>query len=264
MFLTGHGMSIEFVSRAQIFELSPTMARYIYDWQASTYVLEDYLVEAGEEVWLDLDDEAPTVLSQAQADEMNKESEEYCRSMCDVMPSPPPKLDYFNRLIAELPFDDWDQFMDQVGNKLGELCLAMGWEQLFFITDSKTAFLVQESDYQPCKEAEKKLIEMGLARDYSGGIILKATSLQSFIASAFWIERCNGSAPYMYFAPKGSSIVGAICKYGNFHFDCHDEGEQAQFEAALAQTGFDLAADGICMEKFSETSAIEGRSIDLD
>ena len=75
--------------------------------------------------------------------------------------------------------------------------------------------------------------------------------------------RCNASAPYILFAPRGSSAVAWLCKYGNFHFDFLDDAEKHEVERHVQTSDLDIEPDNMCYERFSEDGAIPGRAIEI-
>ena len=85
-------MSMERVSRADAFAQAPALARSLYDWQASGFNPDEDPFEAGEEVFLNMDDEAPTVLSAEEAARLNQEHADFCAAMRDPFEPQPPEL----------------------------------------------------------------------------------------------------------------------------------------------------------------------------
>lgn len=257
-------MSIKFFSRGEIFEQSALLARHIYDWQEASFNAQDNYVEAGEDVWLDIDDAAPTTLTAEQAAQFNASQDDYCQALRDEFAVAPAKLSSSRLIIAELSAASFETFVQMIGERLQRLFEAMGYEEIFVLSDSKTPYLEQENDFPDVKAAEEKLMALGLTRDFSGGIGLPPTSVPELFSALFWIARCNASAPYILFSGKGALSIGTLCKYGNIHFDVYDEAEQTRLETVLIESGFHIAEDGVCVEKFSETSAITGRRIQID
>lgn len=257
-------MSIEFVTRKNIFDRNTTLAWHIFDWQKHTYDPAELLVEAGDKMYLELSDEEPTILTEKQAETENRHAISYCETMRDPFETAPPQLKRYEIVIAELAVDELDVFMARIGSKLKALCDHMNWREIHIISDSRSAYLEQDNDYPPVKQAEKKLNGMGLEHGYSGGIILDSASIEAFFSHIFWVVRCNASAPYINFCAQGSRIAGVLCKYGNVHFEPYCEREKALLLEAMAETGFEEAEDGLCEERFSEDGAMTGRKISLD
>ncbi len=254
---------IDFVSRHYVFEQNPTLARVLYEFQKSSFGEEETLYEVGEQVYLELEDEEPTTLTAEQVQSLNKEYEDSCASMCDVFADEPERVVFSGQVIAELEAADFSQFCKQIGPQLENLCVAMAWERLLVLPFCKSAYLVQENDSPPLQVAETALLNLGIERDYCDGLVLEGEMISYFFSLIFWIVRCNASAPYICFAAPGSPLIGTLCKYGNIHFDCYGQEGYRQLLEGVNKTGFVVAEEGVCVERFSDTGAIEGRRLDL-
>lgn len=256
-------MSIEFTSRERVFEQNPVLARHVFDWQDECYNPSEALYEAGESVHMQRGDAVVTILTKEMADEINKETEEKFSALRDSFDPLPPKIKSGGQLYAELPYNDINVFVEELGNHVKRLFQSMGWDRALLISYEKTPYLVQENDYPPADQATKKLIALGMKPDFTGGVILDLSSMQEFCSHIFWIVRCNAMAPHISFAAPNSATVGSFCKYGNIHFEVYDEEENKRFLQALKKNKFTLPEDGMCNESFSDTSKLEGRKIDL-
>lgn len=256
-------MGLEFTSRERIFETNPVLARHLSDWQEQTYDPDIDTFEPGEEVYLHIGDDKPVVLTKQQAEELNRETEENFSNLRDTFGPLPARMNSGGELYAELPYENIDIFVEELGSRIRGLFQSMGWECLLLISDVKNPYLAQNNDYPPVEQARSELIAMGIKPDFTGGVIMDLTSLQRFFSHIFWIVRCNAMAPYMLFSAPNSATVGTLCKYGNIHFEVYDETEKKRFLEALKNNQFTLAEDNMCCEKFSETGKMEGRKIDL-
>ena len=94
-------MSVEFVTREIIFDRNSVLAWHIFDWQKINYDPAEHFVEAGEEIYLELSDEKPTVLSEKLAEEVNRQAISYSESMRDIFEQAPPELKKYEIVIAE-------------------------------------------------------------------------------------------------------------------------------------------------------------------
>jgi len=254
---------IEFISRQDVFAKNQILARAVYEFQKSSFDLEEDGYCEGEEVFLELSDEEPTVLTAEQAKQLNDDFFDYCEALSDDFEPEhePETVSYVGNVIAELRASDFSGFCRDVGPCLNQLCQQMGWQHLLMIPVFRAAYLGQDNDYAPVQKARSGLIEMGLDKTYSSGIVLEGGDLSRFFSLLFWIVRCNGEAPYFYFAAEGSAILGTLCKYGNIHFDCYAHEDLSKFHDRLRRAGFVLSEDGICEERFADEGAIEGRKI---
>lgn len=257
-------MPIKFTSRKNIFEQNPVLASHIYHWQRATYNPAHNLYEVGEKVVLNINDEDAVTLTAAQAEELNRDYEEYCAKLCDDFVSAPQEVPICDRLIAEWPCRDINVFIEKIGPQIQALGQSMNWRSLLVISDVKNPYLEQKNDFSPAKQARETLGEMGLSNDYHGGINLSDAAIAEFFSAIFWIVRCNACAPYILFSAPNSAIVGTLCKYGNIHFECYEGCKLNKFKNALTMAGFEIPDDGLCREHFSSSSAIDGRRLQID
>lgn len=257
-------MTIELVGRDIIFKQNTYLARHLYDWQQSMFDPSVDVYEAGEEVWLDIDADEPVVLSEEQADVLNKDNEENCLAMIDPLESPPPDIPRPESCIAETEATSFDQFLELIGPAFIKLSEVMDWKEIHFITAYRDAYLTQKNDYPPAERAAEELKKLGIGDDYAGGVIAKRNETFMVLGPFFTLQRYNASAPYVNFAAAGFSVVGTLCKYGNIHFDCYEAHEFILLKEALLQSGFTVPVDGICEDKFSHSDLCEGRRIALD
>lgn len=257
-------MSVEYVSRKQVFKQNPVLARHIYEWQTNSYDPVENSYEAGEKVFLEIDDDEPAILTAKQAAELNKDYEDYCKKECDPFDPPPPEIGRGEFFIAELECQSFEEFIEKIGTRIEKVCHSMEWDRLLMISGSRIPYLAQENDYPPVERAKGKLISLGLEPEFTGALILQSPSVGEFFSQLFWIARCNAEAPYISFSAPGSAVVGTLCKYGNIHFDTYCEKENSRLLEAVKKNGFNVPDDGYCEEKFSETGALDGRRITVD
>ncbi len=251
------------ISRQNAFLMNPVLARYVYDFQKSSF---DPLAEVfvpGEKVYISLEDEVPQTLTVEQAKQLNAEYAAECARLSDQFAPVPEPLDFQGLVIGEVEAADFHGFARKVGGCLDRLTEVMGWGELALLPISKVPFLFQDNDYEPVARASEMLKEAGIEADYSGGVVLSSQDMGSFLEALFWIVRCNAAAPYFCFAGAKSSLVGVLCKYGNIHFECYEHSEKQRLVEQLAHAGFVVSVDGICEERFSESGAIKGRRLPL-
>ncbi|MES1197949.1 MAG: hypothetical protein ABUL41_01575 [Chitinophagaceae bacterium] len=102
--------------------------------------------------------------------------------------------------------------------ELVHFILDLGYDELIFLGDSATAWLYQDNDYKPAKEALRYLKNQKIGKRFNGALIINDSDLQEFCKNLFWLTRCNASFPDIYFTDKKQNILGNICKYGSLHF----------------------------------------------
>lgn len=252
---------VELISRSLAFKQCPQLAKQIMDHQQVMFNPEEEVYAEGEAVYLELDDDQPTVLTKEKANELNSEHAEHCMSVCDEFEEIPPQSAWVERIIAELNAPTFESFVEDIGQSLVELSLALGWGELIAIGERKAPYLAQENSYKPVRKAVHRLLSMGIDRKTHDGIILRQSDCAEFFASMFWIVRCNASAPGICFSSPNSNIVGKLCKHRNIHFESYDQAESDILRTALRTAGFRELSNGVCAENFSSSEAIDGRSI---
>lgn len=252
---------VEFVSREFVFKRCPQLAQQLMAYQQAMFnPLDDVYVE-GDEVFLELDSETPTVLTGEQASQLNIEHTAYCRAMRDEFEGTPKKAAFFGSIIAKLEVSTFDIFIENIGQSLVRLSSALGWEEVFVICDTRSPYLAKGNTYKTARNAVQNLLAMGMTRTSTEGVVLNENTISGFFASIFWIVRCNASAPGICFSSPNSNIIGNLCKYGNIHFECYSQTERGLLKDALKASSFIEVPSGICRENFSASGAIDGRQI---
>jgi hypothetical protein len=148
-----------------------------------------------------------------------------------------------------------------LGNELTKLANGLGFETLIFLGDTNTAWLSQDNDFKPVKEALQFLIDNKLGKRFNGALQVDKSGLAIFIKHLCWLSRCNAALPYFYFTDTGQNVVGTICQYGNLHIDTVNKETDMVFKDIVAKSQFELLTDKMCHEQFSKTGAIKGREI---
>ena len=256
-------MVVQFVSRQIIFDKNQVLARHVFDWQNSCYDPTDYLVEPGESVWLDLDDKEATKLNDQQSKQYNSEQVAYFKSLRDEFVRAPDVQKSVRTVIAETKYESVSKFHQNIGKLSHQLFKLLDWSEVLLISDSTRPYLAQTNDYPPVTNAEKTLFKLGFDRKLTDGIIVSMPVVDSLFSSFFRIVRYNASSPYIFFSSPKSSIIGTLCKYGNFHFELYDQTEEEKLMSAIDESEFSLIENGICEENFSPDTSIEGRQLDI-
>lgn len=252
-------MNLTLASRGSLFLRNLFFANYLHGWQTAIFKDPNSFFEAGERVYLEDDDDEPTILSEDLAHQLNEERARDNAALCDNVDALLPKLEFFGEVIAEFPASDPDNFARALGEKTMALVTEMGWDEIFVMPRWIAPFLDQENDYPAVKAATDQLVNMGLTTDYSGGIVLNAQTAEAFFRNIFWIVRCNASAPDIVFTGANASVFGLLCKYGNIHFECWDAEEKQKLLKSISSAGLNAVQDRTC----KPVGAIEGRKLDL-
>ena len=253
-------MQINLVSRESVLAANPVLARALYDWQSMCFdPLQDPYF-AGQEVW-DSDTDRELTLTEAKAAEWNAEFEAFCAAQSDRFDPVPPALPKAGFAVAEYLSPSFDAFAGSIAAPTRRLFGCLGWAQVTMIGASRTPYLEQINDAPGVVDAEQRLLKAGLTRDYCGAISADPENAAQFLAKYFWLARCNAAAPNLYVTAPGATVLLLPCKYGNYHAETYSD--TPTIEALLHKSGFTLAPDGICEERFSETGAIPGRRLPI-
>lgn len=250
-----------FLSRQQVFDLNPVLARYVFEMQQARLdgALRHY--QAGDAVMLRAGNAAATVLSGEDAQRLNEQEIESCRPLLDDFDAAPTEVAFSGLVIGELAVPDWDEFCQQVGGHLSALWQALGAKRLVVLPDVRQPFLGGCDSREQNKELMAGLLSMGLSGEYDAAIEPEASETSALFSWLFQLVRYNVAAPSLLITGENVPIIGVLCHYGNIHFECFDQPYQQRLEAALIKAGFEIAPDAVCRERFSRDGKIEGRSL---
>ena len=165
----------------------------------------------------------------------------------------------YKSYILTLSSKSFKGHLNILGKELIHLIKAINADTLIFLGDTEIAWLYQNNDYKPAKEAQEYLTNNNIGKRFSGALQVAISELPVFIKHLAWLTRCNAALPYFHFIDKRQSIVGNICKYGNLHLDTLNEPTDQIVNFFIANSKFELANNGSCHNLFGKTSAIPGR-----
>lgn len=255
-------MQIQQVQRAELLCRYGALASYLKKWQADAYDPADFVVRAGEKVWLDTDDDASTVLSDALAAELNAKSQADILGLRDDLESVD-DMPEMGTVIGYLPCSDMDAFADGIASHFRILADGLDWQKFAVLTDVRRSFLDQENDFEPVAKAEAHLLERGFSKASSDGFECDLEGLLDLLPHLFWIARCNAGAPKLQIAAEGARVVAVLCYRANFHFVTYKVKEKIWLKKLLSSAGFEIEKDGICRDRFVENGTVAGRRLDL-
>jgi hypothetical protein len=167
----------------------------------------------------------------------------------------------FKSYILTLASKSFKGHIKQLGIELLKLTEHFGYDSLTFLGDTEFAWLHQDNDYKPAKEAQQYLVDNKIGKRFNGALQVDNSELAQFTKHLSWLTRCNASLPYFYFTDKRQNIIGNICKYGNFHLDTLNETTDNLTKAFVGKSKFDYLVGKNCFNQFGKTSAFAGRSI---
>ena len=138
----------------------------------------------------------------------------------------------------------------------------IGMDRMFVIAHLKMNFFGNlDNKYKPLVNAYEKLKRITGTVQYDEGWTIDVSDLPSMIEIAFWIERCDPSAPeYVFFFDSAGRLSFHLCKYGNVHVEEFETKLITDF--ILNKTGW-YTIEGTEYDKFSADGRIAGRQLKL-
>lgn len=167
----------------------------------------------------------------------------------------------FKSYILTLASKSFKGHIRQLGSELLKLTKELGCDNLIFLGDTELAWLHQDNDYKPLKEAQQYLVDNKIGKRFNGALQVDNSELVTFVKHLSWLTRCNASLPYFHFTDNGQSFIGNICKYGNLHIDALNEATDKFIKAFVDKSNFKFLDGNNCFDQFGKTSAISGRRI---
>ena len=146
----------------------------------------------------------------------------------------------------------------QLSVELIKLMQGLNASSLIFMGDHAGAWLRQENDYKPVREAMQYFERMKIGVRFNGALKIDIPQLSEFIGPLFWLTRCNGAFPDVHFMNEQQDFLGNICKYGNLHFSTLNKKTDLLFQNAMQHSNFKIMTTN-CTNMFSRKPAIAGR-----
>lgn len=251
--------SIRFIPRPDAFARSPAAAAWIADWQARGFDLGEHLVSEGDRIWLDLDADAPAVLTASQAERFNIEKRAEFHRLLDRFEVALPPLG--REIVAEPDCRSMRGIGGAMKRHMIRLAGELGTVDLLVLPAVRASILCQQNRHPPAARATAALEAAGFDRSDRMAAIGPVGDMAALLGPLMWIARCNASAPAIVIALPGTPLCGLLCQYGNVHFTAIDR--RRTMIGALRRSGFRLPGDGMCRERFGRRPGIAGRRIDL-
>jgi hypothetical protein len=167
----------------------------------------------------------------------------------------------FKSYILTLKSKSFKGHIKQLGTELFKLTKQLGYDSLTFLGDTELAWLHQDNDYKPAREAQQYLVHNKIGKRFNGALQVDNSGLVSFVKHLSWLTRCNASLPYFHFSDNGQNFIGHICKYGNLHIDTLNQAADNLIKAFIDKSNFEYLDGNNCFNQFGKTSAIAGRRI---
>ncbi|WP_420339324.1 hypothetical protein [Roseibium sp.] len=227
---------IEAKARTEILEEFPALASKLKSWQEVAYDPSEHFFDAGEEVWLEDDDEEPTLLTEEMAASINEETRVNVLSARDSFPEDRLLPVYSDGFFAHLECRTKEEFGQRIQETFLKFSEETGEDRFAVLSEAKIPILCQKNEYA---EAAESFLEInGLARDSDSGFVCNASGISSLLPHLFTIAKCNASAPAVYISSATNEFVAFLCKDLNFHVSLYEPGVTADVQDALQTAGF--------------------------
>lgn len=257
--------------RRDAFPRYPGLAAHCGQYQTALLNSVD-AYEPGEAVYLELDDDEPTVLDAAMAATLTQNEAEEIEALCDAPNdrehTPTPSGMAHTQIILEPEASDFAELAHTAGDRLARLCTLLDCASLAIMPVVRAPILGQVNDYPEAKDARSRLIALGFDPVSDDAIEGSPKEIAPAIGALFWIARCNASAPEIVLGFRGSNMAFSFCKYGNFHVHLFhvrlaEEIDIHRFERSAGRIGMSQPLAGYCQPRFSGHGSIAGRQIQV-
>jgi len=160
--------------------------------------------------------------------------------------------------VLSFPHENIKSFPDALSQKLTALFAELEIKHLVMISHFKMNFVGNlNNTYPPLQVAFKKFEKITGYLDYDEAFTFDTKDLADLIEIAFWIERCDAAGPeFIFFFDQDEKLAFYLCKDGNVH--AIEFENEILSDMVLSRTGWEFV-QGSCVDKFSNTSKIEGR-----
>jgi len=227
---------IDLIKRETIFESNPKIANEIYEFQKHFFNL----------------DKVPYI------EGIDENSIEYLEHI-SLKKYQYSAIQKTSKVIS-FEHSDLESFSKKLGEKIALLLYTIEIKKLFVFSHLKmNLFGNLNNNYQPLKEAYKQLENITSTFDYKEGFMTNLDELPTLINIAFWIERCDPSAPeYIFFTDIENRLSFFLCKDGNVH--TIEYGKEILTKKVLDEQNW-YRIEERCYDKFSHDGMIEGREL---
>lgn len=169
----------------------------------------------------------------------------------------------FANYVLTLPSKSYKGHVKLAGTELVNLTKGLGSDSLIFLGDINISWLQRFNTYTNFQESLQYLADNKIGKRFNGALQVDTTELPVFIKHLAWLVRTNGILPYIHFIDPGQTIIGTICQYGNLHFSTKNKKADRVFHELISYSKFEFLADRTCTNKFSKSSRILGRTIEV-
>jgi len=167
----------------------------------------------------------------------------------------------FANYVLTLPSKSYRGHQKLLGAEITSLTKDLGYDHLIFLGDIDISWLRRLNTYESFQEALQYLVDNKIGKRFNGALQVDTDELPIFIKHLSWLVRTNGVLQYVHFTDPGQNIVADICQYGNLHISPTTKAVDKRFKDIIAKSKFTFLADTNCINKFSKSNAIKGRTI---
>jgi len=251
---------IELLNRQETLNLNKIFAAHIIEWQSRLRPHPDHLYKPDQEYY-DPMQGVVRYYSPEECKKLNNDwAEEYERKRDKIEVISIDSL-YAGTTIYVFKYDTINNYINHLANGFTELADKLKWKSVIFLADYAEPWYGGRNDFQPLEDAIDYFKIIGATDTFTGGFKVDLYDLPQFLKNYFWLCRCYASSPYRFFSSPGKNVVLYLCQYGNIHFHYFSEEYKKEIEAHAKDIG--MIKEDQCFEPFSETGALEGRSMKL-
>lgn len=116
-------------------------------------------------------------------------------------------------------------------------------------------------DHPALAAAGRAFRALGEWKHFDGGVAADRESAAVVLGQLFHAVRRDMGLGEIYFALRGTPVVGSLCQYGNLHLEVYGGGGVDEVERAARRAGL---APAECMERWGDGGRIEGRQLRMD
>ena len=169
----------------------------------------------------------------------------------------------FANYVLTLPSKSYKGHIKLVGTELVNFAKGFGSDDLIFLGDQNISWLHRLDSLKNSQESLQYLSDNKIGKRFNGALQINTTEIPTFIRHLAWLIRTNVIVPYIHFIDPGQNIIGNICQYGNLHFSTKNKKADNIFKELISTSEFEFLTDITCTNKFSTSSKIKNRSIEV-
>ncbi len=169
----------------------------------------------------------------------------------------------FTGYVLTLPSKSFKGHIKLLAIEIANLTTHLGFDKLIFLGDTTVPWLYREHDFKQAKEGLQFLADNKIGKRFNGALQVGTDQFPTFIKHLSWLVRTNAILSYVYFIDPGQNVIGTICQYGNLHIYTVNKKANKLLKELIDQSKFKSLTDGTCDNKFSKSSVIKGRKLNV-